>query len=308
MVLNHQHLIAKLLDRFGQFESNPVRNRFDEHATLDNKSRYRELIDALLYVDNATRPDICMSLSMLSQYLEEPRKPHWNAASRYRDLIGALLCVDNATRPDIRMSLSMLSQYLEEPRKPHWNAVVSVLRYLKVTATLGITFTSDNASIDNYSDANWGGDKASRRSTSGVLVEMTGGPIIFRSKRQATVALASAEAEYVALAVATQEVVWLRYLLREMGVEIDGASVIYMDNKSSISMATNHGYTPRVKHIDLRAHFVRDYVEKGYIELQYVPSEDQLVDFLTKALQTPRLVQLRASCGMCDRTCWGGGG
>ncbi|KAI9917826.1 hypothetical protein PsorP6_012618 [Peronosclerospora sorghi] len=184
MVLKQQQFIAKLLDRFGQCEANPVRNplvigqdlsRSDEHAALDNKSRYRELIGALLYVANANRPDICMYLSMLYQYLEEPRKLHWNEAVR-------------------------------------------VLRYLKGTATLGITFTRDNESIDTYSDAKWGGDKADM-------------------------------------------------------------------------------------HIDLRAHFVRDYVEKGDIDLPHVPSEDQLADFLTKALPTPRLVHLRASCGISHRTC-----
>ncbi|KAI9918770.1 hypothetical protein PsorP6_011384 [Peronosclerospora sorghi] len=89
MVLQKHQFIAKLLDRFGQCDANPVRNPLvigqdlspsDEHKTLDNKSRYRELIGALLYVAYATRPYICMSLSMLSQYLEEPRKLHWNAA------------------------------------------------------------------------------------------------------------------------------------------------------------------------------------------------------------------------------------
>ena len=66
-----------------------------------------------------------------------------------------------------------------------------------------------------------------------------------------------------------------------------------MDNKSAISMATNLGYTPRAKHIDLRDHFVRDHVESGNISLKYVPSEDQLADFLTKAIPTPRFTHLR---------------
>ena len=97
----------------------------------------------------------------------------------------------------------------------------------------------------------------------------------------------------MALALATQEVLWLRYLLTELGLQSSGATKIMMDNKSAISMATNLGYTPRAKHIDLRAHFVRDHVESGNISLEYVPSEDQLADFLTKAIPTPRFTQLR---------------
>ncbi|GMF37522.1 unnamed protein product [Phytophthora lilii] len=126
-----------------------------------------------------------------------------------------------------------------------------------------------------------------------VLLLLGGGPVVYKSKRQATVALSSAEAEYMALALASQEVIWLRYLLAEMGYKIGNASTIYLDNKSAISIATNHGYTPRAKHIDLRAHFVRDHVEAGNIKLEHVPSSEQLADYLTKAIPTPQLVKLR---------------
>ena len=66
-----------------------------------------------------------------------------------------------------------------------------------------------------------------------------------------------------------------------------------MDYKSAISMATNLGYMPRAKHIDLWTYFVRDHVESGNISLTYVPSEDQLANFLTKTIPTPRFTQLR---------------
>ncbi|KAJ0412135.1 hypothetical protein ATCC90586_004055 [Pythium insidiosum] len=267
--LKQAQFITRMLERFGQATANAVRNPLimgqdlspdDTHTTLATNTKYRELIGSLLYVANATRPDISSALSVLSQYLDCPREIHWRAAIR-------------------------------------------VLQYLKGTATLGVKYSSkSDTKIDivTYSDANWGSDKATRRSTSGVLVMLAGGPVVYKSKRQQTVALSSAEAEYMALALATQEVVWLRFLLAEMGLEQHAPTSIYMDNKAAISIATNHGYTARAKHIDLRAHFVRDHVENDNIKLEYVPSAGQVADYLTKAVPTPRLMELRRLSGIVD--------
>ncbi|KAE9006981.1 hypothetical protein PF011_g11325 [Phytophthora fragariae] len=104
----------------------------------------------------------------------------------------------------------------------------------------------------------------------------------------------------MALSLAAQEVLWLRYLLVEMGFKAEGPTTLQLDNTSAIAMATNQGYTPRAKRIDLRAHFVRDHVEAGRIKLKHVPTEEQLADFLTKALPTPRLMQLCNTSGVVD--------
>lgn len=142
-------------------------------------------------------------------------------------------------------------------------------------------------------DADWGSDVATRRSTSGVIVFLAGGPVIFRSKRQHSVALSSAEAEYMALSSCSQDVIWLRQLLDELGVHIKDATTVEVDNQAAIAMAQRAGYQSRAKHIDLRVHFVRDAVARGDIKLQYVPTNDQLADFLTKPLPAPRLLDLR---------------
>ena len=182
------------------------------------------------------------------------------------------------------------------PLAVHWRAAKRVLCYLKITQDHVITdskSTNHGAVLKAYCDANWGGDKHTRRSTSGVFIFLSDGPVVYGSKRQSSVALSSADAKYMALAKTAQEVLWLRYLLEELGLQSAGATKIMMANKSAISMATNLGYTPRAKHVDLQAHFVRDHVESGNISLTYKPSEDQLADFLTRAIPTPRFTQLR---------------
>ena len=91
----------------------------------------------------------------------------------------------------------------------------------------------------------------------------------------------------MALALATQEVMWIHYLLKEMGVTYKTATTVHMDNKSAISIATNQGYTPRAKHIDLKVYFVRDHIKQSEIQLKHVPSAMQLADYLTKNLSAP---------------------
>ncbi|RMX62724.1 hypothetical protein DD238_007956 [Peronospora effusa] len=141
-----------------------------------------------------------------------------------------------------------------------------------------------------YCDANWGNDKKTRRSTSGVLILLGVAAVVYKSKRQSSVALSSAEAEYMALALATQE----------MGVTCKAANTVHMDNKSAISIATNQGYTPRAKHIDLRMHFVRDHIEQGDIQLKHVPSSMKLAEYLTKPLGAPQLMLLRDKNEICE--------
>ncbi|KAE9338779.1 hypothetical protein PF008_g11896 [Phytophthora fragariae] len=257
--------ISRMIARFGQADAHPVRNpnvigqdlrASDEHPKLDAKKPYRELVGTLLYVANATRPDICVAVGILSQHLEDPREMHWKEA-------------------------------------------VLVLRYLKGTLSTGVKYCrGTQLRLLAFSDANWGSDLSTCRSTSGVLLQLCGGPIVFKAKKQATVALSSAEAEYMALAVTVQEVLWVRQLLKEMAIGIGCATDIFIDNKAAISMASNSGYTPRAPHIDLRVHFVRDHIENGAIKVQHVRSAQQLADYITKPLPTPQFVLLVTASGV----------
>uniref|UniRef100_H3G826 Reverse transcriptase Ty1/copia-type domain-containing protein n=1 Tax=Phytophthora ramorum TaxID=164328 RepID=H3G826_PHYRM len=95
---------------------------------------------------------------------------------------------------------------------------------------------------------------------------MNGGCISWRSKKQRTVALSSTEAEYMALSEATQEAVWLKVFLCELGeMASDEAVKIYEDNQGSIALTKNPQFHKRTKHIDIRYHFVREKVEDGQV-------------------------------------------
>lgn len=205
-------------------------------------------------------------------------------AGLYRRLIGRLIYLTN-TRPDISYSVQVLSQFMQAPRVPHLNMAYCVLHYIKHTCSQGITFSKNNSlTLRAYSDSDWATCPTTRRSISGMIILMGDSPISWKSKKQQTVSLSSAEAEYRALAITTVELVWLRNLLKDMSHIVTDPITLYCDNQSAIHIATNPVFHERTKHIELDCHFIKEHVQKRLLQLQFVPSHNQLADLLTKGL------------------------
>ena len=169
----------------------------------------------------------------------------------YQSVVGSLMYLAMCTRPDIAYAVGMLGRFSSKPNRSHWTAVKWVLRYLKGTNDLGILYKGDSG-MQGYSDADWAGDTDDRKSTSGYMFLIAGGPVSWKSKKQSTVALSTAEAEYVALSTATQECMWMQKLLSELGNPPDGPTTILEDNQSSIAMARNPQFHGRAKHINIK--------------------------------------------------------
>ena len=217
----------------------------------------------------------------------------------YQSLVGSLMYLATCTRPDIAYAVATLARFSSKPNQAHWVAAKRVLRYLKGTSNLGILFRgSEPGSCVAYADADWAGDVEDRKSTSGYMFLIAGGPVSWRSKKQDTVALSTAEAEYVALSSATQECVWMRRLNSELGNPPEGPTTILEDNQSCIAMARNPQFHGRAKHIDIKHHFVREQLSSGKIELQYCPTHEMVADMLTKGLAQQQFCYLREKAGV----------
>ena len=149
----------------------------------------------------------------------------------YQSAVGSLLYLSCWTRPDITFAVSNAAQFCSKPTKQHWTAVKRIMRYLRGTQDYGLLYTrNDKKDVEGYSDADWAGDVNDRKSTSGYLFKMGGGAVSWRSKKQTNVALSTAEAEYMALASAAQEAIWLRQLNSELNHPSSSATVIHEDN------------------------------------------------------------------------------
>ena len=155
---------------------------------------------------------------------------------QYQSVVGSLMYLSVCTRPDIAYAVGTFSS---KPGKSHWMAVKRVLRYLKGTVNYGIIFKGgERKNLMGYSDADWAGDRQDRKSTSGYLFQLAGGPISWRSKNQDSIALSTAEAEFAALSSAAQETVLLRKLTSELKNPLECSTVIMKDNQSTIAMGT----------------------------------------------------------------------
>ena len=219
----------------------------------------------------------------------------------YQQAIGCLTYVSTATRPDIAAAVGLLSQYMADPSNDHWLGIKRLLRYIKGTFMYGLKFVAHENDDDllGYADTNWAGDVDTRRSTSGYIFKIADGVVSWRSKKQSTVAKSTTEAEYVALSQATQEAIWLRRLLSDLGCKADGPTLIKEDNQGAIEIARNPKFHNRTKHIDMTFHFIRERIASKDIKVEYCSTHDMIADIMTKALPKDRFEKLRSLLNVC---------
>ena len=134
-----------------------------------------------------------------------------------------------------------------------------------------------------FADSDWAGDVDDRKSTSGYLVKIGGTPIIWGSKKQTSVARSSFAAESVALTNAIDEIQWLCAFLKNLGYKPTYVPVA-VDNQSLIATMNGNKSPTRLKHIDLRFHWLKEQMEKGDFKIEYCPTDKTTADIFTKAL------------------------
>lgn len=160
------------------------------------------------------------------------------------------------------------------------------MRYLKGHADKGLFYTKDtqrNAlDIQGFVDVDWAGPPSDRRSTSVYCIKVGGNLLVRKSQKHNVVAKSSAEAEYRAVAKAMAELVWMKQLLKDLGFTITMEMKLWGDNQAAIYIANNHVFYERTKYIEIDCHFVRDKVKERVISLEYIHSNIQLVDVMTK--------------------------
>ena len=214
----------------------------------------------------------------------------------YKELVGSLLYASITTRPDIAYAVNQVSRFMSNPGMKHWQACKRILRYLKRTTKIGLILNGGEQNqqlLSAYSDADWAGDTDDRKSTTGMVVMMNGSVVSWMSKKQTTVALSTAEAEYMALGGTIQEIKWIKSLLGELGVLVKEPITIWCDNQAAIAISKNNVNHNRTKHIDIKHHFVRDAVKDKQVKIDWISTSEQVADVLTKALDKNQFVKLR---------------
>jgi hypothetical protein len=217
----------------------------------------------------------------------------------YASAVGSLMYAMVCTRPDIAYAVGVVSRFLSNPGEKHWEAVKWILRYLRGTSKLGITFGNGEPMLVGYTDSDMAGNKDNMKSTSGYLMTFAGGAVSWQSRLQKCVALSTTEAEYMAATEACKELLWLKRFMQELGF-MQQRYVVLCDNQSTIHLAKNSMFHKRTKHIDVRYHWIRDGLEDKMFELDKVHTDDNGSDMLTKILASEKLKICCSIAGMAN--------
>jgi hypothetical protein len=180
----------------------------------------------------------------------------------YWSMIGSLLYLC-ASRPDIMLSVCMCARFQADPKEVHLRAVKRIIRYLVYTPKFGLWYPKRSTfDLIGYSDVDWAGCKIDRKSTSGTCQFLGRSLVSWASKKQNSIALSTAEAEYIAAGHCCAQLLWMRRTLRYYGYKLSNVPLL-CDNESAIHMDDNPVEHNRTKHIDIRYHFLRDHQQRG---------------------------------------------
>ena len=250
--------------------------------------------------------------AMVSKLLKRDEDgPEFDQSFHYRSIIGKLHYLEKGTRSDISYITHQCARFAERPKECHAKAIRWLARYLKGTKDRGLIIKPQpNKGIEVYVDAdfsgNWDpkapeGDRDTARSRHGYIIEYDGCPILWKSQLQTEICLSSTESEYVGLSYALREVIPIMEVVKEMrklklidtNPKPKVLCKVFEDNSGALEMAKNYKYRPRTKHLNIKYHHFRDYVERGEISVHKIDTSEQLADYLTKPVTQETLEYLR---------------
>jgi hypothetical protein len=217
----------------------------------------------------------------------------------YRSMIGSLLYLI-ASRPNIMFSVCMCARFQASLKECHMMVVKCILRYLRQTPNLILWYPKGAYFIlIAYSNSDYAGCKIDRKSTLGTCQLLGISLVSWSSEKQNSVALSTTEAEYIFAGSCCVQLLWMKQTLFDYGVKFDCIPLL-CDNESVVKIATNLVQHKRIKHIDIRHHFLRDHVSKCDIVMKSVRTNDQLADIFTKPLDETRFCKLRSELNVID--------
>ena len=217
---------------------------------------------------------------------------------QYQEVIGSLLFLATRTRPDICAAVGILCRYTSAPTAENWVQLKRVLRYLRATTKYGLRIWISSEPLVAYCDADWGGCRTDRKSTTGYLMTLGGSCISWRTMKQKCIALSTTEAEFIAMSEAAKELIWLRNLLSELGEVHNGPTIMFGD-KQGAQVWGPEGVR-RAKHVAIRANYGKEQVDRNVITLAYCPSATLTADVLTKPLLRVAFEKHRNACGVLE--------
>ena len=216
----------------------------------------------------------------------------------YRTVIGSCLHLSRTTRPDIALAVSELSKYVTCYGLVHVKAANWLALYLKGTADMGITYHGNlpkhlRNKLITFSDADWAGDSATRRSRSGYTLQLNLGPIEWYSKGQTITSTSSCMSETIAAVEAAKAIVSTRLLLFELGYRQPDSSRLYVDNEATVLNANGSNQSKQSNHFQIRTELLRVFTDLGRLHVFKVDTNLNISDLHTRALLGDKCINMR---------------
>jgi hypothetical protein len=205
----------------------------------------------------------------------------------YRSGVGMLLYLTKHSRPDISNAVRELSKVMDGATEAHM--MLRGVKYILDTKDKGLLLSptelvNDEWEFTAFSDSDYSGDRDLRLSVTGYVIYLMGVAVAWASRAQRNVTLSSTEAEYVAVSEVCREILFVAQVMEFLGLTVKRPIVVRVDNVGAIYLANNQTTSQRTKHVDVRYHFVREYIEDGTVEIIFVKSKDNDADIFTKNL------------------------
>lgn len=270
--LTQRDYILKMLKKFNMQESKILATPLAVHLKFSDADKpkpmkeraemkdvpYSSLVGSLMYTMVCTRPDMAHAISVMSRYMVDPGKSHWEGLKKIlRYLKGTA-------------DYGILFKRCEDEME---------------------------ASLVGYTDSDYAANLDNRRSQSGYVFNLYGAAVSWKSQLQHMVALSTTEAEYMAATEAVKEAVWLKGMISDLNI-VQDVVVVRCDSQSALYLMKHQTFHERSKHIDVRLHFIREIVEKGEIKMEKVSTEENAADMLTKALPSSKFVHCLELVGL----------
>jgi len=231
-----------------------------------------------------------LPLDDFTQYTRGPDDPaSKETIFTYQQHVGSSLYPSCLTRPDAARSTAHLAEFSSNPDEAHMNAISRVIAYLQNTKTLAIQYSAPTPGqpvFEAYSDSAFADDSITRRSSSGYLIKLFGGPIDWKAYKQRSVTTSTTEAELHALTEAVREVYYWKRIFRDIGLCLRHEITAGCDNQQTIRLLTSDAprLVTKLRHVDIKHHWLRQEIQAGRIKIDWVPTNEMPADGLTKAL------------------------
>ena len=213
----------------------------------------------------------------------------------YKPKVGCALYLMICMHPEWAFSIGLLARQTNKVSKVACAGLTNLLQYCYNTRKSKLVLSGINAYITAFCDSDWAGCRETRRSTGGYIIYLGGSPVEWGSKRQALPAQSTAEAEYIAMLEPAKSILWLRWLLKQLGIKsliTEYSSTLFGDNNAAHNIASNPVSGQRTKHIALKYHYIRALVEAGVICLEHIDTLENVSDIFTKALGNSKFDKL----------------